>query len=406
MTAKSYTLGFLLMLGSLLTLTAAFNRIVDPFWYYADINIPGFNAARVRFNSYERHIKPVVINQRQPKAMIFGSSYAEIGFDPLHPALTAEGTEVAYNYAFAGAEWDRVYCSVLYALSHTPLRRAVIGIHPGPHPPVDCRDQSPDERAISPAVLLLSQTALEASWKTVTRQSKGHLYTPEGRYLYILSKIGKIESIYQQDVFRTLTLHPGRDCPADMGDALAASRDIRPRLRPGNPPGSVQGLELLLQKLADRGVDVKLVVYPLHAQRAELDIACGDPALRWRWLREIAALVDGIRPAAGGRLQLWDFQGTSDYLVERIRNNQTRNWQDAAHFNVDMGNEMLSVMFGSDAAGPQLGNDRFGIRLNPENIQARMDEFFENRSRFIAANPWFHKGLVQILSRRPKPAAQ
>ena len=75
----------LIGLALLLGLTAAFTRVVDPFWYFRDVEIDGFNAIKTKFRRFERNVKPAVFAAEQPEAVILGSSFAEIGFDPLHP---------------------------------------------------------------------------------------------------------------------------------------------------------------------------------------------------------------------------------------------------------------------------------------------------------------------------------
>ena len=108
MTTQQFVTRFFFVSLLLLVMIGLFNRIVDPFWYYRDIEIKGFNAIKPKFRRYERHIKPVLLMREQPEAIILGSSYAEIGFDPTSPFFTDHGRLKAMNFALAGAFWDRV----------------------------------------------------------------------------------------------------------------------------------------------------------------------------------------------------------------------------------------------------------------------------------------------------------
>ena len=154
--------GALLLLG----LTAIFNRVVDPFWYYRDIAISGFNTVKPKFRRYEWHVKPSVVQREQPASLIFGSSYAEIGFDPLHPALLRVGK--SYNFSLAGASWEDVYCQVQYAFAHDQaLRQIVIGIHPQAMPRRDCAADMKKMARPEESMFLLSLDALKASIGTV-----------------------------------------------------------------------------------------------------------------------------------------------------------------------------------------------------------------------------------------------
>ena len=69
----------------LMLLTAAFNRVVDPFQYFGDLRIQGFNAIKSRLRFFEREVKPAVLRRDRPESVIIGSSVAAIGFEPLHP---------------------------------------------------------------------------------------------------------------------------------------------------------------------------------------------------------------------------------------------------------------------------------------------------------------------------------
>ncbi|MDD5035084.1 MAG: hypothetical protein PHE55_10025 [Methylococcaceae bacterium] len=400
MSAKIYSVSCLAALLCLLALTALMNRIVDPFWYYRDFNIAGINEARTEFARYERHIKPVLLMEQRPRALIFGSSYSEIGFEPLHPALTQGGQESSYNFAMAGADWARVYCNVIFALRHTDLKRAVIGIHTRPMPAVDCKSQLADMGEISQFSLLLSKIALKSSWRTLHKQKQGPSHTPQGRYFYNLHKRDRIEALFEGGNFAR-RIFSGEDggCRRDAAGKIAASRDFSPTWNKPGDSGDLEGLRELLRRFAESGVEVKLVVYPVHALAEELEIVCGDGLGRWHALWRIAHLLEQSKASA----ELWDFQGLSDFLVEPVKNNQTLYWQDSGHFNVEMGNKMLDVIYGGEPAGPSLGGDRFGVRLTAAGVAERFADFFSHRRAYIAAHPGFHEALAGLMAPYRQP---
>ncbi len=74
MTTQQFVVRFISVSLFLLILIGLFNRIVDPFWYYRDIEIKGFNAIKPKFRRYERHIKPALLMREQPEAIILGNS--------------------------------------------------------------------------------------------------------------------------------------------------------------------------------------------------------------------------------------------------------------------------------------------------------------------------------------------
>lgn len=111
MSLRRYTIALFVLIAMTLAAVAAFNRVVDPFWYYRDIEIAGFNAVKPRFARFERYVKPQLLIREQPQAIILGSSFAEIGFDPLDVHFTDGGRLRGYNFAFAGAGWTLEECA-------------------------------------------------------------------------------------------------------------------------------------------------------------------------------------------------------------------------------------------------------------------------------------------------------
>ena len=109
-------------------LTAAFTRLIDPFQYFGAPRIEGVNAVKSRLRFFEREVKPTVLKRDQPESVILGSSVAEIGLDPLHPALTRSGAGKSFNFAFAGAPWKEAFCTLEYVLAHTDAKRIVFGM--------------------------------------------------------------------------------------------------------------------------------------------------------------------------------------------------------------------------------------------------------------------------------------
>ena len=183
MSAKRYISAVTVMLLLLSLLIVAFNRVVDPFWYYRDVSIDGFNAIKPKFHNFERHVKPLLVQRIQPNSLIFGSSYAEIGFDPLHPALSSIGE--SYNFALAGAQWEMVSCDVFFALSEdSALHQIVLGIHPQAMPLMDCKADMAKMEDSNRIAFLFSSDAFKSSISTVLEQNKQEeTHTKEGLYL-------------------------------------------------------------------------------------------------------------------------------------------------------------------------------------------------------------------------------
>ena len=384
MPAKQYTLIFASLLFILLGLTALFSRVVDPFWYYRDVSIVGFNAVKPKFRYYERHVKPAILQREQPASLIFGSSFSEIGFDPLHPALAAAGK--SYNFGIGGAGWEMVSCNVQFAISHDPaLRQIVLGIQPAAMPLRNCaaeiaKMEHPDERAF-----LLSREALEGSINTVLeqyRQKPSH--TAEGMYFYTRGVSGTAGRFHEYFT---------RHLSCKMDHAVVVQPDSGSHIHSAASGAmhavvDLSGLRDIVDKAVARGIAVKLVVYPRHALSVELEYQCGIRQNRWDVLAQIASLVERDTK---GLVEVWDFEGYHGIGTEIISDAPGVYWQDPAHFNYEFGSIMLDEMFA-------VKSPRIGLRITSANLAARIGEEREARAIHISNHPEFLRQLDNLLS--------
>jgi len=387
--ARRYTLWLLAGTALLLGLAAAVNRVVDPYWYYRDVEIEGVNAVKPRFARYARHVKPQLLAREQPQAIVLGSSFSEIGFDPLDPALTAGGTLKGYNFAFAGADWGLVQCHFAYARSVTALKRVVVGLHAGPLPAVDCTDRLPEVRAFSQLNLLLSLQALNQSLRTVLEQRRGRSsHTPEGRYLYARGDANAAAR------FREYFLGRGRADPRCSLERVPAaappSRDAMPALPAADAALDLSGLRAMVRAARADGIELRFFVYPQHALLQELDLLCGRDTGRWQVLAAMARVV--AEEAPDGSAQLWLFHGYNDVTGEGIAGTPPRYWQDPEHFNYEMGALMLADLFGGAPVGA------IGRRLTPADIADAHRAQRDGRDRYLAAHPGFYGELRAALA--------
>jgi hypothetical protein len=381
MSTKLYTRYSIIGLLFLLLFTVIINRIVDPFWYYRDISINGFNAIKTEYHSYESQIKPIIIKEIRPEIMIFSNSYFEIGLNPLHPALTDNGRFRSYNYGIVAAVWDKVYCNILFAMDNTDLTTVIIGIQVGALPVIDCTTKQHNIVEIEQQTLLISFDALRGSFNTIRRQHRPPTHTINGMFYYHRNNSSQIEQVFKFYFNRYIKLSTNQTC------TLSPSINYPPWSYPNNSE-DLSGLRRLLELLTSRNIHVKLIIYPQHALWMELLMRCGDLTARWHSLYQLTTVVEDVNKKYN-LVELWDFQGTSDFLTERIQNNKVKYWQDYGHFNYEMGDIMLDVIFNRKTRESFHFTDAFGVLLTPNTVIDRYHSFFENRKDFIQHNPWF-----------------
>jgi hypothetical protein len=378
----------------LLGLTAAFTRVVDPFWYFRDVEIGGFNAIKTKFRRFERDVKPAVVAAEQPEAVILGSSFAEIGFDPLHPALTRNGQARSYNFALAGAPWQMNFCALEYVLATTLAQRIVLGIHAQPLPAFDCTESIADMRETAWTALLLSPRALGAAIETVAHQRRTQRgsHTREGMYYYSRFDPG-VERRFGQ--FFASILNDAKGCSFAHLDR-SVEQPMPPLRVAADAPFDVQGLARIVGSVSGRDVTLRLAVYPRHALSIETDYLCGRQMDRWRALWHLARFLEEHPPAPPASVEIWDFQGYSPYTTEPVVPTLMAYWQDPEHFNHEFGDVMLDWMFGR-IPGAAKSVDGLGYRVTTATLAERYEWFSRERIAYLERHPEVWTTLAHLL---------
>lgn len=386
--ARLYIIRLLTGIFVLLTLIAVINRLIDPFWYYQDIEIKGINAVKTKVARFERHVKPQVLKREQPEAIILGSSFSEIGLNPTYTALTDQGRLRGYNFAFAGADWDLVQCYFDFALDHAPIARMVIGIHPGPLPRVDCTGKLPEIEAFSELKLLLSFRTLNASINTLFgQQDATPSHTREGMYFYSRNS-PEDTAIRFHEYFSSRRYDQNCDL-SSIAKNEPQPLSLDATFPTANTSLDLEGLRYLIRRATAQGIELRFFAYPAHIHSLEMDVLCGTYRNRWAALGAIARIPE----MNNDNVQLWQFFAYNDYNGERIIGSEPVFWQDPGHFNFEFGNLMLDAMF----AEKQTQSD-IGRRVTTESLPSAYRNLLAERAAFIASHPDFLKELHNLFA--------
>lgn len=382
MTSKQFVFRFLGVCLFLLAIIGAFNRIVDPFWYYRDIEIKGFNEIKTKFRRYERDVKPALLMREQPEAIILGDSYAEIGFDSNNPYFTNHGQLKSMNFALAGAPWQMIQCEFEFAVTHVHIKRALIDIHPeNTLPMADCAKDFASIGQVSVSELLFSSRSLIASIQTIAGQGKETpSHTREGMYFYTRGTAGVDKRFREEFAKQT------KGKPACL-QAADTAYEIPPALTESNL--DLSGLKHLIKIANEHHVQLVLFAYPHHAYGLEVDQQCGNQLARWQAMKQIAQLSE---QSAKGSVAIWQFYGYNTITTEPIGDLATY-WQDPAHFNFEMGNMMLAEMFNETGNSPT----KLGRLITSKHLDEDYQDFLHQRAEYLQHNPEFQVNLQKLL---------
>ena len=383
MSLKRYSLVLLILLMTMLAMAGIANRIIDPFWYFRDVEVQGFNLDKPRFPRNERLVKSALVKKIQPQAFILGNSYAEVGFPATHPGFTEGGKLRPYNLALSGAPWPEVYCYTLYALAQPGVRRIVLPVSEATahgclaYPNLGDPDY---------ARLLFSKNALSASMETLRKQDGKPRVSREGmwyfkRYEERIRNDADITRNFAEEMRARFCKQPQAE------DSLDASKLDRKSVA---DDAATAGLRNIVRNTLAKNVRLVLVHYPKHVLHYELERRCGRSEERWNELRKLAAVVE--QEAKGSPLvELWDFHTYRDVSAERVHAGKAmaeRLWQDSGHFNHEVGAITFDSIFS--------GGTAYGRKVVLRDFERLIEETERERRDFLGRNPWMQQELYEL----------
>jgi len=388
MSSRRYSIALLVLLLLLLASVGAFNRIVDPFWYFRDVEVRGFNLDKPRFPRNERLVKSALAVKLRPEAVILGSSYAEVGLPATHAGFTGGGRLKPYNLSVSGGAWPEIQCYALFALAQPGLKRMVLGVSGSAAEP--CSSYA-NLGEVDYAKLLFSQNAVSASWETVRRQDGKPRVTAEGMWYFKRYE----EKIRSDDDIAVNFANEIRShlCKSRQQDRLFDPKRVNRTKPPAD--ASTAGMRGIVRQAVQKKIQLILLVYPKHVLHYELERQCGEFEERWSQLWKLVSLVEEEAGPDSPLVEVWDFYGYRDINAERVRAGiamPKRLWQDAGHFNHEVGAAAFDTIFSANRSGLS----GYGRRVNTRDFDRYIDESESERRAFLLSHAWVKQELDEL----------
>ncbi len=394
MNSKTFSIACAAAVSLLIGAIGLFNRIVDPYWYFRDVEIVGFNSNKPKAVGNERLVKPAWVAKLQPEAVIVGNSVAEIGLPPTQRGFTRDGALVPFNLAMPKASWNDTYCLAMFALRQAPVKRMVVSVSGTAEEicPTDAALGSVDYGKI-----LFSRAAFDASRDTVQQQHERPTLTREGLWYFDrYDERAQTEDAVAKnfaDIIKSTLCAPGSSHPTALDNALLDKEPV------ARDQGT--GLRNLIRLAQEKQVELILLFYPTHVLMSEAQRRCQGPEGYWNWVWQTVSIVAQETHGDSRQVQVWQF---ADYLPingERIHAGKPardRLWQDPIHFNEEVGAAVFDAIYS--------GMPGYGSRLTTANFAEVIAQSEDRRTRFLAENPWVPQELDETLRRARALAAQ
>jgi tetratricopeptide (TPR) repeat protein len=377
------------------------NVVVDPYWRFDLVNIPGFNAQRSEFPNETRMAKAGIVCRIRPASIVMGTSRVEVGMDPNHPGWR-KFPQPTYNLAMAGSGIKEVSLTFQHAVHASPkLRVALIDLDflmfnafreaSAYGTEILGFDQgrlllSPSDSCLRSFLhdfnSLLGIKALKASFATVTRQmseADRHDTTKSARWISLFNRNGMRDNVYGFELLHSIG--GARRMFGTNQEIYYARRVWRPLPEQRycftrNGKDNTFDIFRELVRFARRsGTDVRFFISPTHAR---LMLAIQDAGL-WPqyedWKRGVVEVVaEESRDSGKPAFPVWDFSGFNMITMEKVPadgdlTSTVRGFWEPSHFKRWTGDLMLDVMLDHRDQSRPIPAD-FGKLLTPANIEA------------------------------------
>ena len=355
-----------------LAVTAAINFAVDPFDVFGMPRVAGFNATKPWASEHTYLAKSHQLRRQQPVTVIFGTSRADIGLDPLAAAWPAAYGPV-YNFGLPGSEVFGMERALEQTVANGTPKNAIILLEVEAlfgALPSDERWHAPSQgdRLRDALQSMLTMSALETSIGTLLTQHRTD--NPD-----LTAQGATTESGFRRDAgadgFGELFAQKNREyLPAAQRIAARWAAQPDPaKFGPGSP--TLRKVGEILALCRARGIHPIILIAPSHADRLETFSRLGLwPAVE-AVKRSLAVLGPGV--------QVWDFMGYDPETTEPVppigdRTAQMHWFWEPAHFQRRLGDLMLRRVFGEPGS--------FGVLLTPATVTQRLQQVRDAQQQY------------------------
>ncbi len=370
----TYLKSLLTGLVSIWILLGAINWLIDPFdIWQTPIIIQGFNMLKPERATHQRLYESSLFRKSHAKTMILGTSRADIGLDPKHPALTPP----AFNFAMGGQPLRETLALINKASELGRVHAIVFGTdfftaNAALNPPSDAVDSLfAFDEFWKPA---FAMDTLLASIKTIAAQhtydpeSAGDIWTRDGLRAFGVAKVRKNGGARKLAISSEITY-------AGNGGYLPSPHRIfsfRSKTQ-----DTEETYAAILRIAHEQSIDLRIFISPSHARQWELVAALGLWDKWEQWKRMIVRLNEAVAFESGSKpFAIWDF---SDFLSINTEEfpplcdkETTMHWYwESSHYKPALGNLVLDRIFGLD--NPDLPTG-FGVQLLTSNIDAHLKQ--------------------------------
>jgi len=309
-----------------LTVSAGFNWVIDPYYIFQAVSLPGINTSKPATGGRTGLSKTYMVERARPDTLIAGTSMFDIGVDPESRYLP-ESARPAFNLSVPGSTVYEQFRLIQHAAAVQVPELIIMSVE------FESFISTSEDSGVYPPVAGLEdfEKRLNVGYKGDPNKARAWQYLKD-LSASLLSNSATMDSIrtvlegdqqwitpagFSSGVARFGTETANKGYFSVFRDKLQSlAQDIRsghvyPRLR------SFRALDDIIGYCRKRGIELVIVIPPSHAFHNELLEKSGLWTEFEEWKYMLAQMADRLG-ATGMPVSVWDFASYNDLTTERV----------------------------------------------------------------------------------------
>lgn len=381
---KKY-LAWIFVFGIFLPLVVVFmiNVVVDPYSVWGSGSILGVNARKPLFTDFERISKAYEIRRLKPHGIVLGSSRAERGIDPDHPAWPTDGN---YNLCLRGISLEEIQGFLNHSIGVSDIEVVVYGLDFFTFNACQKTHEQYDPDILASEIFdsgwILEALRLSASTKTLLDSWRSFRMQNSPEALLGPLKNGRLND---NDMRNNIVEWGGQRAAFERNEQLSMSLLYNANGQRydfvNEDTSTFDQFRKILATCHENDIRLFLFISPTHARQLEL-IAYTDLWGKFEeWKRQLVIANEAVAEQFGKEpFALHDFSGynawTSEPLpVEEGTEARMKYYWESSHYTRELGDIVLETLFSNTERA-----DGFGNKLTSENVEDVLQSIREERS--------------------------
>ena len=362
----------------------ALNILVDPAGAYPRLHLAAFEP--FRYTDLDRITKAEMLSRGDWEVIILGSSRAETGLPADHPSMVTNRT---CNVSLAAARFPELVAVFDFAQQHNHLKKVILCADLYMFAPGAPWISDFAESRFNPAFnrfqyyckQFLGRASFNSTWATLREWVRGRRPVPQETRGFHSHALGANTS--QRELFNRVLRILGAGYRTQSVD-----------------PAYLEQFRHIVQVCRDRGIDLQVVIMPVHALDIELLYAGGRWAEFEKWKTDLLNVL--VAEGVEDKFNLWDFTGYAGPPAETIPpegdvTTRMKYYYENSHCTPVLGGRVLDEVFGGT------GTNAFGVKLDRANLQAHLARIKEDRSAYARTNAAEIQWVQRIMSEVSAP---